>query len=270
MSDPGHVGLAELPAVHLDDVEILAALDRRVDHKYLIPEHSVKDLVAALDRSTRVLEIDGSRCLRYQTVYFDTSDLDLHLASARGRPQRFKVRTRTYVDSGTSFLEVKVRDRTGLTIKHRTPWEGDPGDILTAAGRAFLAGFEPVLPIIEALEPVLTVTYRRSTLLEPTASRVTIDTAVEASSPSGGFVEVDEFALVETKTLVPPTAVDRHLWSRHQRPTAFSKYCTLLAAIDTRVPANKWSRTLKRLSAPPADTPERPQPIGSVASAPRH
>lgn len=238
---------AHLRPVGLSQIEFAAALRRRVDRKYLLTDQSVADLVSSLDESTRVLEVDGSRSLRYQTVYFDTPDRDLYLASARSRPQRFKVRTRSYLDSGIAFIEVKMRDRTGFTVKHRLRCSCELSDTLTTPGRVFLSHIGSVAPFVERLEPALTVTYRRTTLLEPeTMSRITIDTAVQASTPSGGLVEVGRNVLVETKTTLPPTDVDRRLWSRHHRPTAFSKYCTLLAAIDPRLPANKWSRTLRR------------------------
>lgn len=263
---------AHLRAVGLNKIEFAAALRKRVDRKYLLGDQSVADLVSSLPKSTRVLEVDGSRSLRYQTVYFDTPDRDIYLASARGRPQRFKVRTRTYLDSRTSFLEVKMRDRTGLTVKHRTPCPYDLTHTLTTSGQAFLTEFESVAPIVERLEPSLVVTYRRTTLLEPeTMSRLTIDTAVEASTPRGGFVEVGDEVLVETKTTLPPTAADRLLWSRHYRPTTFSKYCTLLAAIEPRLPANKWSRTLRRhLGWRPEAGTRQGEDVESGVAVPQH
>jgi hypothetical protein len=46
-----------------------------------------------------VLEIDGARSFAYDSTYFDTPDLDAYLLAATRRRRRFKVRTRTYVDS---------------------------------------------------------------------------------------------------------------------------------------------------------------------------
>ena len=76
-------------------------------------------------RDVRVLEIDGPRAAsRYRSVYFDTPDLDSYLAAARRRRRRFKIRIRSYLDSGRHFLEVKTRGRAGhhgQAPRRRTP-----------------------------------------------------------------------------------------------------------------------------------------------------
>ena len=100
-SDLAPIGLAEL-------VE-RAALQTRVDRKYVVPLAAVGALLTALGSRARILEIDGQRSFRYESVYFDTPELTSYLLTARRRRRRFKVRTRTYVDSSECWLEVKTR-----------------------------------------------------------------------------------------------------------------------------------------------------------------
>ena len=50
---------------------------------------------------------DGRRWFRYRSHYFDTPTLSSYLAAAHRRPRRHKVRSRSYLDSGQHFLEVK-------------------------------------------------------------------------------------------------------------------------------------------------------------------
>ncbi len=69
-----------------------------------------------------MLEIEGLRCFRYESVYFDTPDLAAYHQAATGRQNKFKVRTRTYVDSAECVLEVKTRGGRGETIKERTSY----------------------------------------------------------------------------------------------------------------------------------------------------
>jgi hypothetical protein len=52
------------------------------------------------------------------------------------RTRRFKIRTRTYVDSAECWLEVKTRDQRGNTVKHRREHDGQLAE-LTPDGRQF-------------------------------------------------------------------------------------------------------------------------------------
>lgn len=69
----------------LAEVTERAELQTRIDRKYLVPVDAVADLVSGLGRFA-VLEIDGLRGFRYESVYFDTPDLltyRAHLHDAR-------------------------------------------------------------------------------------------------------------------------------------------------------------------------------------------
>ena len=79
--------------------------------------------MASFTGRARVLEMDGVRSFAYDSVYFDTPQLDSYLLAARGRRRRYKIRTRTYVDSATSFLEVKTEGAREATVKERIPYE---------------------------------------------------------------------------------------------------------------------------------------------------
>jgi hypothetical protein len=186
--------------------------------------------------------------------------------AARRRRRRFKVRTRTYLDSGASWLEVKTRDGRGRTVKTRIPWhEGMPG--LRRDGRAFvaeaLAGTlsgtlgDPA-DLVDLLGPVLSTTYRRATLLLPEREvRVTIDTGLAGSRGLGPGLLLPHLAIVETKTLGPACPVDRALWALGQRPVRVSKYATLLAALDPGLPAHRWLPALRRIVAGAVPAPAR-------------
>nr|WP_311380158.1 carbohydrate-binding domain-containing protein [Arthrobacter sp. ISL-72] len=123
-----------LPPVGLEELNAEAALQTRVDRKYVVPETLAQELLAAFDAEVRVLEMDGSRCFAYDSVYFDTAQLDSYLLAALGRRRRYKVRTRTYVDSAISFLEVKTEGAREATVKERIPYEPTNRDRLTPEG----------------------------------------------------------------------------------------------------------------------------------------
>jgi hypothetical protein len=241
------VSLAGLEPIGLSELEAVAALLARQDRKYIVPPAALDELVAGLARHARALEIDGSRTFRYESVYFDTPSLDAYRAAAHGRPRRFKVRTRSYLDSDVCLLEVKTRARNGMTLKHRHPYSMEDRDRLTGQGLVFLSRFHGVADVTAELRPVLTTAYRRTTLFDSASdSRITIDTDLVCSTPEGSTVGLSDVALVETKSAHGPTAVDRRLWASRIRPVRVSKYATGLAAIRDDLPSNRWRPVLQR------------------------
>jgi hypothetical protein len=126
----------DFDAVELPELLARAALHDRVDRTYLLPEGALDPILAVLQPDARMLQIDGRRRFDYESVYFDTPDLACYTLAARRRRRRFKIRTRTYLDSAECWLEVKTRDRRGRTVKQRQPHEARP-DELDETGREF-------------------------------------------------------------------------------------------------------------------------------------
>ena len=272
-----------LASTGLTELNSAAGLLTRVDRKYLVPLERAQDLVNGLTPDARVLDIDGRRRFSYASTYFDTPGLEAFMLAARKRRRRFKVRTRTYLDTGLCFLEVKTRGARGTTVKRRMGYHPDDASRLTGPGRAFVAaclastgvtGPAAARDVAAALRPVLATTYERTTLHLPDAeARATIDTAltwqrltpgartraaaVTAGAPQalrparltaaindGEPVAVADVAVVETKNPATPSPADRALWDAGHRPTRISKYATGMALLRPELPANRWYRTL--------------------------
>jgi hypothetical protein len=238
-----------LPPIGLEELVERAGLLMRVDRKYVVPVEQVEALVGQVAPRAQVLEIAGGRQFLYDSVYFDTPDLLAYRLAAHRRRRRFKVRTRSYVDSAECWLEVKTRGRRGETVKNRLPYalrdHGDvrPGhqfvsDVLTAE----LLTRTPDL----TLTPVLTTRYVRTTLFLPAStSRVTIDTSLSWQGAGPTPLHMPGYAIVETKTGSVASDADRLLWARGHRPISISKYATGLAALRPDLPSNRWQRTLR-------------------------
>jgi hypothetical protein len=253
---------ARLAPVGLAELIERAALQTRVDRKYLVPVEALPHLLEQVAPYARVLDVDGRRSFRYESVYFDTPRLASYHCAAHRRRRRFKVRTRTYLDSAECWLEVKISGARGSITKHRLPYH--PADRDTVhPGRDFVdeaLARESMGPAVgSAFDLVLVTNYERTTLLLPeTASRVTIDTALHWQCGDSAL-RLPGLAVVETKSTSAATPVDRVLWQRGTRPARISKYATGLAALRLDLPDAPWRRTLRRhfrdaTSAAPAPT----------------
>jgi hypothetical protein len=245
--------LAEMEAVGLAELEERAALLSRVDRKYVLPIAEAGRLLEALAPVAAALEINGLRRFRYESMYFDTPDLASYRLTAYRHRRRFKIRTRTYVDSGSTWLEVKVPGPRGSTMKYRSPHE--PGPWLST-GRTFVDDVfaRHDLAVQTAFAPTLRTRYLRVTLLMPAGDgRVTIDTGLRFSA-DGRELHLPATSIVETKTGKAASSADRLLWRWGHRPVAISKYATGLAAIRTDLPAAPWHRVLRRHFTNPMET----------------
>ena len=252
--------LARLETIGLTELNERASMLTRVDRKYLVPLTCAQNLVDGLAPHARVLAIDERRRFSYTSTYFDTPGLEAFMFAARKRRRRFKVRTRTYLDSGLCFLEVKTNGSREATVKDRFKYDPDDADRITPDGHLFVierlvesgtCSSDEARTIADALVPVMDSTYSRTTLHLPhDEARATFDTQLtwDLFGPDGKRlgqgVMVDHLNVVETKNPSTASPTDRLLWHQGHRPARISKYATGMALLHPELPANRWYRTL--------------------------
>lgn len=234
--------------IGLDEVMREAALQTRVDRKFLLTPAEFVALADGLDDRFRILEIDGLRTFRYESVYFDTPGFEQFRAHRQGRRRRYKVRSRTYMDTGLSMFEIKTKGKRGATVKHRLPQDPRDAGTLTGDGQAFL---EEVLateygqPAPE-LRPVLDSGYVRGTFVNPyDGERLTCDVDM-VYADEHRRLQGPDLIVIETKTADGRGAADRALARMGIRPVSMSKYCIGISMLHPELPANRWSRLLRR------------------------
>ncbi|WP_430867899.1 polyphosphate polymerase domain-containing protein [Demequina aurantiaca] len=239
--------VAALEPISLEELNTEAALQTRVDRKYIVPVERWSEVFASLGGDFRILEQDGRRGFGYESDYYDTPGLAAYYDAAHRRPRRYKVRTRHYLDSGLSAIEVKLRSARGETVKHREwlPTESARATQLSFESRTFVGSFAEIANEVGELSRVLTTSYERTTLVGGDA-RVTIDSGVSATGADGRTTGFGDALIVETKSASRAGSVDRALWAHGIRPVRVSKYCTSLAALQPELPSNRWARTLRR------------------------
>ncbi len=232
--------------ISLEQVDAAAALQTRVDRKYLVTVEEFARLDRALGEGFHVLQIDGRRLSEYSSVYYDTHDLAFYRAHRQGRRRRCKVRVRTYVDDGARFIEVKTKGHRGATVKHRIPHDGR-ADALSSRSSAFVDAVirREYGHWVPPLVPVMESRYRRCTLVDPVGGeRLTCDVELAWSAGGADRVGPDKI-LLETKT-TGQGRVDAALKRLGIRPVRMSKYAVGTALLHPELGAGPWHRLLER------------------------
>lgn len=158
--------------INLKQMDAVALLNR-VDTKFVMTTDQLLTALSTVQSDYWMLEIKGQRLNHYRTLYFDTPDFRLFNDHVTGRAERYKVRSREYVDSQCSFLEVKHKTRKNRTIKDRIPTQRQVVR-MTIESNNWLSGVMPVDG--RCLEPKLWNTFTRLTLVSRLLNeRVTLD-----------------------------------------------------------------------------------------------
>lgn len=211
-------------------------LMNRVDTKYSILLSLLPELLKRLKTDYYVQEINGLQISSYRTMYLDTIDRAMYLEHHNGRRVYEKIRVRSYVDSQTSFLEVKDKNNKGRTKKKRIELP-EMKAYKQQEAELFLEMNAKYPP--DMLLPRLENSFHRITLVSKTeAERVTIDMNLAFRNPSDGIEsQLDDLAVIEIKqTRYMPSSAKGVLSDMHIRPIGFSKYClgTILTVPDVK------------------------------------
>ena len=246
---------AWIDPIGLKELNELAELQTRVDRKYFVPADVFRRMIAELSADLQVLDMDGKRTFGYESVYFDTPDLATYRAHVQRRRQRFKARTRTYVDSGLSMFEVKLTGARGETVKERVKHQAEFSAELTPSAMAHLRttlGRAYHQDVPAGLQPTLMTNYKRTTFVTRNGeARLTCDVALTFLDLHGEVHDTGTHVLVESKSGGQGgSAADRMLRNLGVHPISVSKYCVAVAALHPELPSNPWHQTLRRYFTP--------------------
>jgi hypothetical protein len=243
--------LSAYAPVGLEALNAKAAMLERLDHKYIIPAARLAPAFDTFRDLFDVLEIDGKRAFTYATRYFDDPDQRGYYDHHQGRRKRCKVRVRSYLDAGFSYLEVKLKDLRDVTIKKRLKVpEG-----LESLDEACLAFIDSCYrkqygeEFARPLQIQLGMQYQRITLVaKEGGERMTVDTGLRFWSPRGLCDVPPDLFIIETKSARGNGIADRILRTHHLHPTKrCSKYCVAMAALGEVAKANQFLPALRKL-----------------------
>ena len=99
----------------MDEVKLM----NRADTKFTFRKNQLFEILPLMLDHYRILEIDDLRIQDYRCLYYDTEDRKFYIDHHNQRVNRNKIRFREYVNSGLTFMEIKLKNNKGKTIKKR-------------------------------------------------------------------------------------------------------------------------------------------------------
>ncbi len=218
------------------------ALMDRTDIKFVFRRDQLPQFLEQLLDDYFVLDVNGNRISRYESLYFDTENFDLYFSHHRKKPARFKIRCRTYVESGLHFFEIKFKNNKGRTIKDRIKQSMIDGKIGDSA-EGLLKAKTPIPA--ELLEPKFWVNYSRITLVNKhAAERVTIDLNLTFKNDDQEKT-IDDIVIAEVKQDKEIASKFIEIMKRNRvRRVSISKYCYGVINLYNTLKHNNFKRNL--------------------------
>ncbi len=243
------------PPITLDETNRLAQMLSRIDNKYVVNFEQFSSFLKTIENEYAVLEIKGRRQFSYDSCYYD-DNFGCYFEHHQGRRQRFKVRTREYVDGGgLKFFEVKLKGLRGKTEKHRikSDFVVTPkieGEYLSMLREVYTKQYKKQMTF--ELRPALKVGYKRCTLVALRGGeRVTVDYQISFADPQDLTKTArvgDGFIIIETKSGDGKGIADCALKRlKIKQATKCSKYCIGVSLIGGVTKNNNFLATIKQV-----------------------
>lgn len=238
----------ELPPITLEEMAEIRLMNR-TDTKFVTSIPVLFKLLEMAKGAYYSQETCGHRLSPYATTYWDgAAHREMFTRHECGRLVRTKVRVRTYVDSGLSFLEVKQKDNHGKTEKRRVAVSSPQAVEQLSEGEEFLestTGYR-----FSDIVPTLSNSFLRITLVNfDKTERLTIDTSLRFQNiVTGCEACMDNVAVIELKRdgRAHSPIIDL-LRLLRVKPAGFSKYCMGMALTDSSLRTNRLKPKFRKI-----------------------
>lgn len=239
--------------ITLEQLNAKASMLDRLDNKYIVPWSVVSQIVRELTNHFDILEINNQRSFVYETCYFDDDRYSCYFDHHQGRRKRFKVRTRSYVDAGLCFVEVKLKSTRGMTIKKRLAYDTYEPKQLDENALAYIRTCYEALygqGFAYHFYPALEMRYRRITLVaKKGGERMTMDYGLTFGVNESSSSVSNDLFIIEAKSAKGNGIADKVLRQHHQHPTKHcSKYCVGMSFLNLVSKNNRFLPALKKLT----------------------
>lgn len=243
--------LNDFSPITLKEMDSVKLMDR-TDTKFVFKKDQLSEYLEQLKNDYKILDVNGNRISRYESLYFDTKGFELYHSHQRGKLNRYKIRFRKYIESELNFFEVKFKNNKGRTIKDRVKQKEIDGFIKDAAEELLLLK----TPLkTNSLEAKIWVNYSRITLVNKNSpERVTIDVDLTFKNNEQSKT-INNLVIAEVKQeKVLSSAFIRVMKKHHIREGSISKYCYGVITLFDNIKHNNFKPNLILLKKTLNDT----------------
>lgn len=227
----------------MDAVELL----NRTDTKYVFHSSMLPLILESLRNDYFILEVNGLRTCRYESLYYDNKNLECYLNHHNGKANRVKVRYRKYESSGVSFFEIKNKTNTDRTYKKRMKCSGLSLEMSETEQQFFekYTSFKAA----DFLPSVQTDFTRITLVKKDMTERATFDYKL-AFSCRDSVKTIDAAVIAEVKQsrFNYQSPIIKHLKSKHLAPRSVSKYCWGVVETHDHIKKNTFKLQLHEIN----------------------
>jgi len=242
--------LKSVAPITLSEMDTIKLMNR-IDSKFVTNENVLLDILRdAQAEGYRALVVEGRKVSPYDSMYYDTPDLRMFLDHHNKRMVRQKVRTRVYVASGQTFLEIKHKNNKKRTKKKRTEIPNNLFLDFRSDNSAadYLAGHSPFT--VSQIVPQMETIFNRITLVNAAKTeRLTIDTnlrfvnhitGLNASLKNAVIIELKQDGRADSQ-------MKRILLNHRVKPMRVSKYCVGITLTNPNVKSNRFKLKIRNI-----------------------
>ncbi len=254
MNENAHISfekdLEAIDSITLEEMDSVKLLNR-IDSKYLTDEKTLEKILEDAARDGyRALVAGGSKISPYYSVYYDTAGMKMFLDHHNRRLKRQKVRTRSYVNSGLAFLEIKRKNNKGRTSKKRVeiPLEELEDFRSDPAAASYLEKHSAFT--VGQLNPVIETMFKRITLVnEAKTERLTIDTCLGFRNIlTGRETSLQDAVIIELKQDSRAASQMKGILLDHRvKPVSVSKYCIAVTLTDPYIKSGRFKSKVRTI-----------------------
>lgn len=239
--------LNAMSPITLDEMAGIRLMNR-LDTKYVASKYQLVELLKLVQDKYYVQETLGNRIIPYCTTYYDTDDHVFYMMHHNKHARRMKVRVRTYVASGLTFLEVKNKNNHARTKKKRIEVPSQDNFRTTEGAHELVQ--RKTGQNLDNLNAVVRNQFNRVTLVnKEKTERLTIDFDIQFHNfETTHDHATDQLVIIELKrdgnvfSLITNLLRDIHV-----HPTGFSKCCIGMALTDPDLKQNNFKPKLRNL-----------------------
>lgn len=236
----------QMPRISLDEMKSVKLMNR-TDTKFVAPRCALAQILKRATKMEYMVQYTTGVLNSYSTIYYDTLGLEMYTMHHNRKLCRQKVRSRTYIESEISFLEIKNKNNRGRTKKIRISVPDTDTTQIKENAEAVEFIEKNTKYVFSDLRPSLTTEFSRITLVnKEKTERITIDLNVNFHN----FIHnndgnLNDIIIIELKQDGQYVSTMRQiLRDLRIMPFKISKYCVGTALTNPDAKSNRFKKKI--------------------------